>query len=739
MQHSVELRRDLVLVGGGHSHALALRMLAMRPINGLRITLISPSSHSPYSGMLPGLVAGHYCFEQAHIDLARLCQWAGARFICAAVTGLAPDARSLSLAGRPSIEYDILSLDIGSQPELDSVPGARDYATPVKPVAGLWQRWQNLLTRISAVSSSDAARIAVVGGGAGSVELVLAMSQCLPSASARFDLWCAAPDILQGYNARARASVSNALKQRGISVHLNARVAEVGDHYLLTTDGLRANFDEVFWCTGAAAAPWIGASGLTTDDHGFLAVRDTLQSVDDDRIFGAGDIAVQLNHPRPKAGVYAVRQAPVLAHNLRAALLQSPLREHHPQRRFLSLISLGDKLATADKALFSASGRWVWRWKDHIDRKFMARFEKLPMPMPHRVQDSLPEVRQTAAQGVCGGCGAKVGADALDAVLQQLGRDYPQHCIGAGDDAAAIPTSPGAAIFQSVDVVRELVSDLWQMGRIAALHALSDLYACGVRPTSAMAIVTLPYAGSALLERELYQLLAGALHEFAAADCQLIGGHSMQGSELAIGFVVNGVPMSRDGKLLPKVGVKTGDQLLLTKALGTGTLFAAHMQLAADGRDISAAIASMLYSNGRAAELAMAHGSHACTDITGFGLLGHLLEMLAGKHGARISLTQLPLLPGALELSRAGIVSTMHAANVRSAGHYAQHPAAADDDLRTPMLFDPQTSGGLLIAVPAARAQALSDALLEHGYPEARVIGEVIERGTANIAPVQFN
>ena len=160
MQAAAELRRDLVLVGGGHSHVLALRMLAMKPIAGLRITLISPASHSPYSGMLPGLISGHYRFAESHIDLARLCQWAGARFITAEVTGLDPVDQRLSLAGRPAITYDVASLDIGSQPELDSVPGAREHATPVKPVAGLWQRWQALYERVTVHNTGQDLRIA---------------------------------------------------------------------------------------------------------------------------------------------------------------------------------------------------------------------------------------------------------------------------------------------------------------------------------------------------------------------------------------------------------------------------------------------------------------------------------------------------------------------------------------------------------------------------------------------------
>jgi selenide,water dikinase len=729
-----QIRRDLVLVGGGHSHALALRMLAMKPIEGVRITLISPASHTPYSGMLPGLVAGHYSFEETHIDLARLCQWAGVRFIAAQVTALDPGAQRLSLAGRPPVHYDLVSIDIGSQPELDSIPGARAHAVPVKPVADLWQRWQQLHGRVLAAAAGKDYRIAVVGGGAGSVELAMAMANRLAGNPVAIDLWSGAAQILQGYNRSARTAVMSALQRHNITVHLNARVAQVEDACLVLADGKRPIYDELFWCTGAAAAPWVAASGLRTDDRGFLAVRDTLQSLDDERIFGAGDIATQVNYPRPKAGVYAVRQGPVLAHNLRALLLQKPLQEHRPQQRFLSLVSLGDQQGTADKGPFSATGKWVWHWKDRIDREFMTRFEKLPASMPLSSWGRLPELASQESQQPCGGCGAKVGADALAGALAALSLEYPEHCQGEGDDAATIPSAGLGPIVQSLDVLREIVADPWQMGRIAANHALSDLYACGARPVSALAAVTIPFAGPDILQRELQQLLAGALHEFAAVDCQLNGGHSMQGPELSLGFVVNGVPLRQDQPLLGKRGLEPGDKLVLTKPLGTGTLFAAHMQLLADGRDISRAVDMMLQSNASAAELALAHGASACTDITGFGLLGHLLEMLDSERNATLELAQLPLLDGALQQMRKGIVSTMHAANASARG--ALQAEGQVDEERLQMLFDPQTSGGLLIGIAPERAGSLRDALQQRGYTQAEIIGEVVQREPGSAAQV---
>lgn len=736
MQTAADLKRDLVLVGGGHSHALALRMLAMDPIEGLRITLVSPSSHTPYSGMLPGLIAGHYRFEQVHIDLARLCQWSGVRFVADKVIGIESERKRLILADRTPIEYDLVSIDIGSRPELDSVPGAREHAIPVKPIAELWSRWQALEASLRSRTASGEGgthRIAVVGGGAGGVELALAIAHRLRGTRAELDLYCAAPQILQGYNTGSRRAVMAALHRRGIRLHLGAKVSAVESSRLVIEGGGDAGFDDLFWCTGAAAAPWIAASGLATDADGFLAVRDTLQATSDESVFAAGDIAALVDDPRPKAGVYAVRQAPVLVDNLRAALLGRALRPYRAQQQFLSLISLGEKEAAANRGPFRATGRWVWRWKDHIDRKFMARFQQLPAAMPSIGEDSLSKAGGVQ-QMHCGGCGAKVGADALSAALAQVAGDHPDYSVGGVEDATVVPAPAGGVVVQSLDVLRMMVSDPWQMGRLAANHALSDLYACGARPVSALAAVTLPFADAELLRRELRQLLDGAVREFAAAGCSLRGGHSMQGQELNIGFVVNGTPATADGRLLQKTGAQPGDALVLTKPLGTGTLFAAHMQLAADGRDVSAAIESMLQSNRAASERALLHNANACTDITGFGLLGHLLEMLGDLLGARIELAQLPLLGGVMEHLRTGIVSTMQEANLRSGSAALQ--AGAVSNPAAQILFDPQTSGGLLIALPSAKASALVDALHGAGYLRACIIGEITSRPTSDTRPV---
>lgn len=710
MQSAEAPQQDLLLVGGGHAHALALRMLAMQPLAGLRITLVSPAAFTPYSGMLPGLLAGHYRFEDTHIDLARFCQWAGVRFLADEVVSLDPQARRLGCRHRGELGYDLLSLDIGSQPELDSVPGAREHALPVKPVAGLWQRWQELL------QGGPPGRIAVVGGGAGSVEIALAVAHRLRRQRPALDLYSAAPRVLPGYGEGARRRVEAALAAYGVRRHCDARVERVEPRRLRLADGREAPFDTLLWCTAAAAAPWIAASGLPVDERGFMAVEDTLQSTAFPNVFGAGDIATQRNHPRPKAGVYAVRQAPVLAHNLAAAVSGGELRAHRPQDRFLSLLSLGERSAVAERGGLSAGGGWVWQWKNFIDRRFMRRFSEL---VP-RQMDAAP--RRAAAQAPCGGCGAKVDAGGLRAVLAALRERYPEHAPGAGDtpldDAARIVVQ--RPLLQTTDQLRALVDDPWLMGRIAAQHALSDIYACAARPHSALAQVTLPFAAPRLARRDLAAVLDGALSVFADCDCRLLGGHSMQGPELQLGFTVNGV-VDADTPL-GKQGARAGDALLLSKPLGTGALFAAHMQLRADGRQIEGALELMQQSNAAAARIARHYAARALTDVTGFGLAGHLLEMLGDGLSARLSVDALPALPGAVEVMGAGIFSTLHGDNRDAVADRLLLPPGTP--LRAQLLFDPQTSGGLLMALPRERAEAALEALHAAGCPAA-LIGHV--------------
>ncbi|HSG74704.1 MAG TPA: selenide, water dikinase SelD [Burkholderiales bacterium] len=743
--------RDIVLVGGGHSHVGVLRRFGMKPMPGVRLTLICRDTHTPYSGMLPGYIAGHYAYDEVHIDLARLAQFAGARFFRDEVVALDRGARKAICRSRPPVTYDRLSINIGSTPRVQDVPGAAEHAVPVKPIHDFNARWLALLERVRAHPGK--ARIAVVGAGAGGVELALAMQHRLrhelrargrDPGDIEFHLLDAGPRILPTHNAAVRRTFERVLRARGVVMHTDAGVVQVSPGRLRTSRGDALDVDEIVWVTRACGARWLRDTGLELDADGFIRVAETLQTLTDPDIFAAGDIASMVDHPLEKAGVFAVRQGPPLAENLRRAVTGRQLARYRPQRRWLALISTGDKSAVASRGLLYLRGDWVWRWKDWIDRRFMRRFGELP-EMSAPPAGAPPAVRldaEEAAQAIsaiamrCGGCGAKVGATVLSRALgslQPVPRAEVLIGLHAPDDAAVVRVPPGKALVHTVDFFRAFLDDPYLFGKVAANHALGDIFAMGADPQSATAIATVPAGLESKVEDVLRQMMSGAIEVLNEANCALVGGHSGEGRELALGFAVNG--LIDEARVLRKGGMRAGDVLILTKPIGTGTLLAAHAKLAARGRWIDAALASMTTSNRLGAQCLLRHGATACTDVTGFGLLGHLVEMTRPSAvDAEIELSALPVLEGAEEMAAAGILSSLQPANVRlrralsNQEQMVSHP-------RYPLLFDPQTAGGLLASVPAAQAQDCLKALRADGYPRAAVIGRVLPQGEA-LAPI---
>ena len=745
--------KDLVLVGGGHSHAIVLRRFGMRPMRGVRITLVARDLHAPYSGMLPGLIAGHYDFDEAHIDLGPLARFAGARLFHDTATGLDLGGRRVLCRDRPPVPYDVVSIDVGITPALD-VPGAREHAVPVKPIGSLVARWERLRERVRA--SPDRLRLAVVGAGAAGVELTLAIQHALgrlAAAGARFPepafhLFGAGGQALPTHNRGARARFARVLRERGVHVHLGRRVVRVEAGRIVVEGGRAVEVDEVMWATAAAAPPWPRESGLDVDELGCIRVAPTLEALSHPGVFAAGDVAAVTGHPREKAGVFAVRQGPPLEANLRRALRGEAARPFHPQRRFLSLISTGDRYAVASRGRWSLEGAWVWRWKDWIDRRFMRRFNCLPEMSDARPADDAdlgrlapPEVvRELSVAAMrCGGCGSKVGATVLDRVLARLAplrRDDVLVGLDAPDDAAVAEVPPGKVVVQTVDAFRALVDDPYLFGRITANHCLSDLYAMGAEPRSALAIVTVPYGSEAKTEALLDDLLAGAVAELNAAGAALVGGHTTEGAELTLGFSVTGV--AEREALLHKGGMRPGDRLLLTKPVGTGTLFAADMRRRAKARWIDGAIRTMLQPNREASAAVRRHAATACTDVTGFGVLGHLVEMTrASGVDARLALDAIPILDGARETVAAGLLSSLQPHNVRLRRAVA-NAASAVSDPRFPIVFDPQTAGGLLASVPGPSAGACLTELRELGYDRAAIVGEVEPRSERE-APIRIS
>jgi selenide,water dikinase len=712
--------RDLVLVGGGHSHVSVLRAVGMRPLAGVRTTLISRDYDTPYSGMLPGVVAGYYTRDQAHIDLVRLCRHCGVRFIAAEVTGLDVDRQEIRLAGRPPVNFDVLSLNTGSTPARpDSVTEIADSVIFTKPIDRFIEKWEELREKLRA--RSGARRIVIVGGGVAGVELALAVSYRLSRdgiSGVSIALQTAGESLLETHTPAVRRRLARRLSAAGIDVRLNTRVEQVPDA------------DAVIWATQAAPAPWYAQSGLAVDEAGFVAINEFLQSTSHDNVFAAGDTASSLRYPRPKAGVFAVRQGKPLARNLRRRLLGRKLQSFVPQKRFLSLIGTGDHSAVASRGFWSAEGHWVWRWKDRIDRRFMRKFsveDYTSSNVPSNAAMALPEPGVLSPEETreltgphrdgmrCAGCGAKVAADVLSKALKRLD-------IDASDDAAVVEIQPDHKLVMSVDAFRPIVEDPWLFGRIAANHCLNDLYAMTAAPQWVLAQVTLPAWSQAKLGEELYQMLAGAIEVFSAAGAKLVGGHTGEGAEISLGFTVTG--SAGEQQVRTKTGHQPGDLLVLTKPLGTGCLFAADMRAQARAQWVSAAIETMCLSNGKAAEILSAHGAHAVTDITGFGLAGHLLETI-GDDPLQLTLAQsdLPILPGVNDALAAGWQSSLHDSNERWVRPYVAAPMNGGA-----ILYDPQTAGPLVASLAADQAQAAVAALRAAGYRDATIIGSVAAR-----------
>jgi len=818
------LRFHLVLAGGGHTHALLLRRWLMRP--RLRpahtlVTLVSRQSTAFYSGTLPALVAGLIAAEESAIDLRRLCALAGVTFLRAEIVGLDPLARELRLEGRPPLRFDRLSLDVGAvtaggstepdaaprlgpeadgpkldpsgkggrqptglvdlklSPPGDALSGATESVAAGQPVKPL----EPFLAWLSTLAPGSELRIR--GGGAAAVELALALR-------ARGH----APRLLlRGQGLRLGSGAANRLGER--------LLAEAG---IPLERSVPQEAPADLACTGSRAPAWLAAAGLPVDTTtGRVVTVASLQVLHHPHLFAAGDCAVLAEAPRPASGVWAVRATQVLAINLQRSLEQPqrPLRPWRPQRRALQLLGDGGWSPKGPRAVVFwgpvalGPSRWLWRWKRRLDQRFLEGFAALAPMGPEAM--------------ACRGCAAKLAAAPLEGALARLeaiadaqapsprppfldeGRDgVAADASPAGasavaslappppEDAAVLGTAAdGSLLLQSVDGFPALLADPWLNARLTTLHACGDLWASGAVLESVQALVTLPEAEPALQEELLLQTLAGVRSVLDPLGARLIGGHTLEGRDgagLALALTVNG--RVDPGRHWLKGPLREGDALLLSGPLGSGVLFAAAMAGAARPGWIDAALETMQRSQAQLVALLAAHGCRACTDVTGFGLLGHLGEMLAaggaGAHsggdvlgpsgvaedraaaevededgnqdsrgGARgrpdarrgaphptvqIDPRRIPAFTGALELLDQGWASTLAPANGRALAllegtvRLVGEAATAME----PLLIDPQTCGPLLAALPADRASAALAALQRAGFPEAALIGRVL-------------
>jgi selenide,water dikinase len=708
-------RHHLLLAGGGHTHALVLRRWLMRPQlrpPATRISLISRHSTLCYSGLVPAVLAGLEPASSCRLDLRRLCALAEVAFVRAEIVGLDPAARLLRLRGRPPLAFDRLSLDVGA------VTPVAFGETAVKPLEGLLSWCDHL----------PAGDVRLRGGGASALEVALAL--------------------------RARGAQPRLLL-RGAALHLPSPAANRRAERLLRQAAIpvqrQVDADQPadLACTGSQAPAWLAEAGLPVDPpSGRVLTETTLQVRDHPALFAAGDCGLIAAQPRPPSGVWAVRAAPVLATNLRRSLERRSLTPWRPQAQALQL--LGDGGVCGPPRALALWGPFAvgphplfWHWKRHLDHRFMASFETL-RPMTPPAPAAMPEAASVVPPAMgCRGCAAKLAAAPLRSALTRL----------AALDGITVPPAPedapllrqledGQRLLQSVDGFPALVADPWLNGRLTTLHACGDLWASGAAVDSAQVVVTIPRGSPRLQEELLLQTLAGVRSALDPLGAPLLGGHTLEGRDgagLAVILTVNGLaPGSRHWGKGP---LAAGDVLVLSRPIGSGVLFAAAMAGLPCGPWLDGALVHLEREQAALVPLLAAHGCHACTDITGFGLLGHLGEMLSAaptqtppvspppRLVVELEGAAIPAFPGALELLAEGRASSLAPANAEALPLLRRSVRWVGVEPLTParegLLLDPQTCGPLLAALPGERATAALRALHQAGFPEARVIARV--------------
>ncbi|MEH1824109.1 MAG: FAD-dependent oxidoreductase [Nostoc sp.] len=398
-QNKQPIVKKLVLIGGGHSHAIAMKMFGTKPLPGVHLTLISAASKTAYSGMLPGHIAGFYSHDECHIDLQPLANFAQAQLCIDTVVALDLKNNKVLCASGLAVDFDVLSIDIGSTPATISVSGAAEYAIAAKPVSQLLEHWRKLIEAVGK-NPHEPISIAIAGGGAGGVELALSMRSRLyqilhqtqqPIQNLEIHLFQRGQELMPNYHSSVRHQIQQILTEQGIKLHLGETVCKIAPitpkktkevFEIKCESGLKVECNKIFWVTQASAPEWLKTTGLGTNEQGFILVEDTLQSQTHPQVFASGDIATMVNHPRPKAGVFAVRQGKPLFENLQRILLGKPLKPYKPQKQYLSLIGTGDKRAmSATGYAYATRGTFtlpphklLWYYKDCIDRRFIEGF-----------------------------------------------------------------------------------------------------------------------------------------------------------------------------------------------------------------------------------------------------------------------------------------------------------------------------------------------------------------------------
>ena len=730
-------RQRIVLLGAGHTNSHVIRQWGMgNRIADTELVCVSNWPTATYSGMMPAVVAGDVPSQAMQIDLVRLTRRCDCRLIVANPTGVDRQQQTIHFADRPPLEYDLLSIGVGSQPTFSDVQVVNEAGlVPIKPMQSFLDRFTQALIDRSE-EHTDTLRVAVVGGGVASAEIGCCLAarffqrntigDQLDQAMLRFsDLQISlisANQIGQELKPSTQRRLNQELFQYSIESINHQRITQIDNGQLSFTDQSVKAFDLVIWATGAVATPLLQSIDLPKDDRGFLLTDTDLRSIADAKIFAVGDAGTIRQNPTPKAGVYAVRQGPILWENLRRILQNKTSISYSPQTGFLKLINVGRSRAIGEYQGWSFAGRLAWKLKMRIDTKFMAMYQDYQMMAEAAGKESDHQMN-------CLGCGGKLSSDVLKETLKSslakaaaTATATDQVLIGLeqADDAAVLQFGQ-ETVALTTDYFASPLDDPYLFGQMVAIHSLSDLFAMGSAPVAALVNLEIPFGHPRGQRRLATELMAGITDELAKSHSSLIGGHSIEGPRLAAGLTAIGQqkrPATRKGDLQPR------DCLVLTKPLGIGLALAAHMRNELQADEFTELVHVLRQSNSIALPVIEKFQIGSITDVTGFGLLGHLIEMINASHlSAQIELNQVPQMSFVKRLVELGIASSLAPSNqALAAGLNVKYDL---DDWRVATLFDPQSCGGLLIGVHTDRLESLLTYLHNSGFSQAACVGHV--------------
>ncbi len=622
------------------------------------ITLVTKASTTIYSGMFPGVVAGKYKIDEILIDLRKLASKAGVSFVIAEIEGINLKEKKLLLAGRPEIEYSLLSLNIGTKTNINPklfIKGDRDLTVPIKPFS---ESYKFIVDQDIHKNDSSAKPFVIIGGGFAGIEIAFSLRKRWPKRSILLK-------VKLGRNIN-----KNLLRNlKALDIEITQKQPSISYPKLI--------------CTGNKSFNWLKDSGLPIDENGRVLTKKTLQVLNYPELFAVGDCGVIQDYPRPSSGVWAVRAAKPLAINLECITKGLKLEEWIPQRKAIQILDINfrnkkSKAFVSWGEVIIGPFNLLSSLKELIDKQFISKFDL--------VKDIDLDMSLEEEMIKCRGCAAKLAFNPLSSALNKL--DLIE---SLKDDSINIGIlNSDKTLIQSVDGFPSLISDPWLNGRLLAFHSCSDIWACGGSVISAQSLVNLPSISNNLQQELLYQVLEGINSALTIQGANLIGGHTLESRkiseepfslEIESSLTVNGI-IDDTKYFWSKGGMRKGDEILISRSLGTGIIFSAFMNGQLKPYILDNVLKEMNKSQHEMVnyinELTNLNPSskivNACTDITGFGLLGHLSEMLESTNSdqlkmnleplkVNLELDNIPLYDGVKELLDRGFESTLAPAN----------------------------------------------------------------------------